>query len=250
MEPPSICAAVPEDRPFVLYLKPFAHLMRHGRVELGLMVPFGLLLTVGGLWMLGSGETTYESTRYGEIPAPLVNWGAIAVGLYLMVIYPIILARRSRGPVLAADTGGLFIRPNLEPKRALRLPWESIESITVRAQRGPNLCVKPVDPRVETPFELANSANRPRGGGASYGLKVAQKRRMRRLGTNISIPIGGATLSPDEILEQLHRLSAGRDGSGGQQRGYDAEHVDQHVHDDAEAEGPRADDERRQDQLQ
>jgi hypothetical protein len=193
-----------------MYLRPIAHLLRHARVELILGVSTGVLAAVGGFFLLGSGDSTVHSSRYGDLPTPLVGWGAVILGVYLVVVFPITIARRSRRAVLAADADGVFIRPNLDPKRALYLPWHSIESISVRAQRGPNLCVKPVDARVETPFELAHSADRVRGIGASYGQNVAQRRRLRRLGTNIAIPIGGSAVPQDEIIQQLRHLSAGR----------------------------------------
>jgi hypothetical protein len=198
---PPESASVPENLPFVLEVDPVRHLLRHGGAEFVLSLLVGAAMLGLGGWLLGVADPTVHSTRYGDVPTPWVAWASMGIGVYLLIGVPITIMSRGRGrPVLGADRQGLHLRPNLDPKRALYLPWAEIAWIAVRHHQGPQLCVKPVDSGVETAF-----AER----GGSLGARIARNRRLSRLGTTIAVPIGGAARDVDDVVAALRAWSAG-----------------------------------------
>lgn len=199
---PAILPAIPEELPFLVRLQPTAHVLRHLRLALAIFVPFGILMCVLGISLLTSGEETVHSDRYGDLPAPLMGWLLIALGLFCAA-GPAVesMLKAGKGPALGADRNGVYLRPHLDKKRALFLPWPQIVSIELRNHRGPNLCVKPHDARLEKAFKPKASG----GSAAGVGQRHAIQRQLNKLGTFISIPVGGAPLEPQEILRQITR---------------------------------------------
>jgi hypothetical protein len=207
---PTIQATVPEGLPFVLRLNPLRHLLSHGKIASVLYLVVGGLMLWGGGYLLGVSDPTVHSDRYGDIPTPLVAWGCLALGLFLLIYGPAEIAMQPRSrPVLAADRDGVFIRPGLDRKRALYLPWDEIDSVYVRRFRfGPYLCVKPKNPARDQEFALSKQVKV--GGSAALGQHIAQKVRWKRFQTNIIVPIGGAAETTAEILSALRYQAAGR----------------------------------------
>jgi hypothetical protein len=205
LSPPAILPAIPEGLPFLVRLKPTAHVLRHLRIQLAIFVPFGILLCVAGIYMLTSGEKTVHSDRYGDLPAPLMGWLAIALGIFCAVGMAVeSMLKAGKGPAVGADRNGVYIRPGLDKKRTVFLPWQHIESIEVRDYRGPNLVVKPFDARLEEEFAPKVSG----GAAARAGQRRAIQRQLKKLGTFITIPVGGAPLEPQEILRQITQWRA------------------------------------------
>jgi hypothetical protein len=97
--------------------------------------------------------------------------------------------------------------------RTLYLPWELIESASIRWWRGPHLCLKPKEATLEEMFSIANT-NPTRDYRARAGRAVRQRVMSNRLGTNISLPIGSAPQGPQGVLDTLQQWS------GGTLRGY------------------------------
>jgi hypothetical protein len=210
---PAILPAMPAGSPFTVKLRLLPYVLRHSRAQLLMFVPFGVLMIVGSVVLHNSGQTTVYVRKYGigEVPATPIVWGGIALGIWLL-IGPFVTAIRqlAAGPAIGVDKTGVYIRPSLDMKRTQFLPWDQIRTVSVRNMNGPNLCVCPVDSRVEDPFTVANSSTKTHFSGRSVGLMIAQHRRLKNLGTNIFVPIGGADKSPDEILDGLRQWSSGR----------------------------------------
>ncbi|MEV4415929.1 hypothetical protein [Catellatospora sp. NPDC049609] len=204
---PTLRQTIPAGLPLTVRLSgAWRHLLRHRRNEVVLIYLFALfILPVGGYLLLHSDETLHSS-RYGDMNSGLLGVGALLLGLGGAVSLPISAHRQLRHEPLAADAHGVYVRPNLDAKRVLHLPWEHIEAIYLRNWHGPQLCVKPRDARIEPQFNLAQRGDV----GARAGVAIAQKRRMKALGTNIHVPIGTAGQTPEELLAALRYQAAGR----------------------------------------
>ncbi len=204
---PTVRQTVPADLPFSVRLSgTWRHLLRPRRAETVMYYVFALVMVPAGVYFLLHSDETVHSSRYGDMNSGLLGIGAILLGVGGAVVLPITAARQLRPVPLAADAHGVYVRPNLDPKRVLHLPWEHIESIQVRSWHGPQLCVKPRDARIEPQFNLAQRGD----ASARAGVAVAQKRRMKKLGTNIHVPIGTSGQTPDELLAGLRYQAAGR----------------------------------------
>jgi hypothetical protein len=204
-EAPSIRLSFPAELPVRVRLSRWSYLLRHRRSDLGLSVVIGLGLLAGGVWLVTSPDQTVHSERYGDMDGHLVGWLSVAISLFLLIYSPVSAARLlGDGVVLGADRDGVYLRPNLVKGRVLFLPWAQVEQVSVRRWHGPQLVVRPRDPRLNKEFEIV------RRGSASVqaGAAIAQSRRMKRLGTNLHAPIGGH--DPAEILSALRYQAAGR----------------------------------------
>ena len=212
-----ILPAVPAGTPFTVSVRLIPHVLRNCRAQLVLATLTAALMTLGGVVLLTSGESTVYVRKYGigEVPAAPIVWLAFAVAL-VSLASPFFTAFRqlSAGPAIGADKDGVYVRPSLDPKRTLFLPWDEVRLIAVRRMNGPNLCVCPADPRVESPFTVANSAAKGHAPGRGWGLAAAQQRRTKNLGTNIFVPIGGADRPAAEIVDTLRQWSSGRVPAG------------------------------------
>lgn len=204
---PTLRQTVPSDLPFSVRLGgALRHLLTHRRAEAVMTLLVALFAIPGGVYLLLHSDETVHSSRYGDMNSGLLGGGLLLLGVGLAVALPITSARQLRPVPLAADAHGVYVRPNLDAKRVLHLPWEHIESIYVRSWHGPQLCVKPRDARIEPQFNLAQRGD----ASARAGVAVAQKRRMKKLGTNVHVPIGTAGQTPDELLAALRYQAAGR----------------------------------------
>ncbi|GAA1617622.1 hypothetical protein ACFQY4_03820 [Catellatospora bangladeshensis] len=204
---PTLRQTVPADLPFAVQPSgAWRHIISHRRGELVVLVLLALFMLPAGVYMLLHSGETVHSNRYGNMNSGLLGGGALLLVAGLGVSLPITAARQLRQVPLAADAHGVYVRPNLDPKRVLHLPWEHIESIYVRNWHGPQLCVKPRDARIEPQFNLAKQGD----ASARAGVAVAQKRRMKKLGTNVHVPIATAGQTPDELLAGLRYQAAGR----------------------------------------
>src|SRR5262247_3289048 len=117
---PAILPAVPAGSPFTVKLSLLPYILRHYRAQLLMFVPVGVLMIVGSILLHQSGESTVYVRKYGigEVPAPLVVWAGIALGVFL-VVSPFATAIRQLavGPAIGADKNGVYIRPSLDLKR-------------------------------------------------------------------------------------------------------------------------------------
>ncbi|WP_144121839.1 hypothetical protein [Catellatospora sichuanensis] len=204
---PTLRQIVPTDLPVTVRLSGVSrHVFTHRRGEVVLVVLVALmLLPAAGYLLMNPGETVH-SNRYGDMNGGLLGAGALLLAVGLAVALPVSVLRQQRQLQLAADAHGVYVRPFLDKARVLHLPWADVESIYVRQWHGPQLCVKPRDTRIEPQFNL----NQRGDAGNRAGAAVAQKRRMKKLGTNIHVPIAAAPGTPAELLAALRYQAGGR----------------------------------------
>jgi len=202
---PTIRSSAPAQLPVRVHLPLSAYLMGNRRSELVLSVITGGFLTVTGAVLLTGPAGTVHSERYGEVDGHLLGWSSLAIGLFLLAYLPFSVRRQlGDGFAAGADHHGVYLRPNLDKSRVLFLPWARIESVSVRRWHGPQLVIKPRDPAIDRQFDLV-----PRGRLQDRaGIALAQRRRIKRLGTNIHAPI--ARQDAARILSDLRYQAAGR----------------------------------------
>ncbi|MBV1849694.1 hypothetical protein [Catellatospora tritici] len=205
---PTLHKAIPAGLPFEVRLTSgWGHALRHRRAEIIMLYVFGLLCLVGAIIFITGPDETVHSNR-GDMNSHLIGWLTLIMAGFFLLSTPVSTWWLMRKPVLlAADAHGVFVRPNGDKERALHLPWATIETVAVRRWRGPQLIVKPRDPRIEDQFKLKQQA---RGMDQRAGVAIAQKLRLRKLGTNIHVPVGGVASSPQELLMALQYQAAGR----------------------------------------
>lgn len=192
----------PETLPYTVHVRLVPHLLKHCLAQLLVFVPVGLGMAVLGAMLAISGPETVYVKRFGvgEVPGPVVGWLCCALGLFVMIGFALGTVRQvNAGPALGATKDGVYLRPALDAKRHLFLRWDQIEGMRFGKLHGPNLCFPPVDKRLEEAFLIQ---------GSGSGVKVAQNRRWKNLGTNLFVPIGGASESPEQILNRLKEWQA------------------------------------------
>jgi hypothetical protein len=195
-----ILAEIPPDLPFLLRLKPWRHVWHHLRLPMAVFMPLGLTVVIIAAMAFKDAPTTSDSVT-------LVL--GVVFGLFMMFGLPLEAAWRvSRGPMLGADRSGVYLQPRTVRTRTLYLPWELIESVSIRRWRGPCLCLKPKKAGIDELFSIPNSS--PPTRGSSLGKMIAQERMWKKLGTNISLPVGGAPQGPQGVLDTLWQWSGGK----------------------------------------
>jgi hypothetical protein len=207
-----ILADIPRDLPFLLRLKPWRHVWHHLRLPMAVFTPLGLALVVLVVVSLSDPSTTSHSDTAGDVPTPWIGAMGLLFGIFMILGMPLEIAWRvSRGPVLGADRGGVYLQPRIVRTRTLYLPWELIESATIRRWRGPYLCLKPKKASLDELFSIANSSP-ALGSRNRAGKIIVQKLMLKRLGTNIVLPVGGAPEGPQGVLDTLRQWSGGKLG--------------------------------------
>jgi hypothetical protein len=207
-----ILADIPPDLPFLLRLKPWGYVWHHLRLPVAVFTPFGLAFLAFAVVEFNSDAKTVHTDRFGDLPTPLVGVILVAIGLFMIFGVPLEMARQvRRGPVLGADRHGVYLQPRMVRNRTLYLPWELIESASIRRWRGPYLCLKPKDAILEEMFSIANSSP-SRSYRVRAGRAAQQQLMLKRLGTNIALPVGGAPQGPQAVLDTLRHWSGGNLG--------------------------------------
>ncbi|GAA1409405.1 hypothetical protein [Catellatospora coxensis] len=204
---PTIRPLIPAGLPVTVQLSGAGrHLLAHRRGELTVLALLTLFLVPAGVYLLLHSAETVHNARYGDMNSGLLGGAVLVLVLGLLVWLPISVVRQLRPVQLAADAEGVYVRPFLDKARVLHLPWADIESVYVRHWHGPQLCVKPRDSRIEPQFNLVKQGD----AGSRAGVAVAQKRRMKKLETNIHVPIAAAPGTPADLLAALRYQAAGR----------------------------------------
>ncbi|GAB4049239.1 hypothetical protein GCM10028775_16860 [Catellatospora paridis] len=204
---PTLRQLIPAGLPVTVQLAgTWRHLLAHRRGELVLMILLALFMLPTGTYLLLHAQETVHSAKYGDVNSGMLGLGALVLVLGLLAWLPISAGRQLRPVQLAADADGVYVRPFLDKARVLHLPWADVESVYVRNWHGPQLCVKPRDARIEPQFNLAKQGNVENRAGTA----VAQRRRMKKLGTNIHVPVAAAPGTPAELLAALRYQAAGR----------------------------------------
>ncbi len=205
-----ILAGIPPDLPFLLRLNPWGYVWHHLRLTMAFLTPFGVGFLALAVVVFNNDAPTVHSERFGELPTPLVGVVLVALGLLMLLVVPLEMVRQvRRGPVLGADRDGVYLQPRMVRNRTLYLPWELIESASIRRWRGPHLCLKPKDATLDEMFSIENSTP-ARGSRDRAGKAVQQRRMWKSLGTNIVLPVGSAPQGPQGVLDALWHWSGGR----------------------------------------
>jgi hypothetical protein len=191
--------AAPANLPVTVRVKLLPYLFTARCIELGAIILVGLpMLALGIVLALASDPTLSSEDRRA-------GWflGAAAV---LMLAYLVIIGRRqvADGFSAGADHAGVYLRPNLDRKRVVFIPWSGVEGVRVGKWRGPQLVVKPRDTVVEGAFDLEVKGRWE----DRLNAEIAQHRRIKKLGTNIHAPIPGVDRA--ELLNNLRYQAAGR----------------------------------------
>lgn len=195
---PRVLTAAPANLPLVVRLSYLRYLFVSRMREMIMFGPFGLaMIGIGVALML----TTDESVQNNVV----IGIGGIAVGLFCVLATPFTAWRQLKdGFSIGADHTGAYLRPMMDKNRVVFVPWECVESISIRRWMGPQLVVKPRDAVVESQFALVARGTVE----ARAGTAIAQKRRTARLGSNIHAPIPG--VDREELLNNLRYQSGGR----------------------------------------
>lgn len=197
-----VLASAPPTLPVAIRLSVMRYVLGSRRKESVVNIIFGVLFVALGLFMaFASDETAGGDAR----ELHLGGWLMVAGGIVVLGYLPVLAARQLKdGFSVGADASGIFLRPNMDKNRVLFLPWSAVEVVRVARWRGPQLVVRPHDKRLEPGFAMELKGrweNR-------LGTEIAQRLRIRRLGTNIHAPIPG--VDTVQLLNDLRYQAAGR----------------------------------------
>lgn len=118
----------------------------------------------------------------------------------------VVKAWRSRGPVLAADADGLWLRPEEESRVSAWLPWYMIESVVIQRFLGFRLlCVVPRDRSYESWFANPMALRTKDSRLGQWIIRV-----LRAPPGAISAVVSATSVRPSEMAERLRELAGGR----------------------------------------
>jgi hypothetical protein len=203
--PVRVLASAPSALPVAVRLTLLRYIFGSRLKEAVVNILFALVVLAAGSYLVATADQTLHSRRYGDMDGHLVGWACIAIGVFVLGYLPFAAARQLKdGFSAGADASGVYLRPNLDKNRVLFLPWSAVETVRVATWRGPQLVVKPRDHLLEAPFELVRKGRCEE----QLGTEIAQKRRLKRLGTNIHAPVPG--VDRIQLLNDLRYQAAGR----------------------------------------
>lgn len=187
--PPELVKRIPDDQPLVLRSRFSRFFFVFGAIYLGL--PLAILLGVSMVLFAVAG------IGFGDLSLiMLVAYGALVLfGLTQMAI--LISIGMAGGPVLAANTEGLWIRARKWPARSVYLPWPMIARIYPRRWLWDQaICVVGLDPRA--------------GSQAGVFARLDMAMQNALLGSRLTASTFYSARRADDVLMELHRLSGGR----------------------------------------
>jgi hypothetical protein len=188
-EPPELVKRIPDKQPLVLKSRFSRFLTVFGALYLG--IPLAILLGVSMLLFAVTG------IGFGDLSLiMLVAYGALVLfGLTQMAL--LISIGMAGGPVLAANTDGLWIRVRKWPARSVYLPWSMITRIYPRRWLWDRaICVVALDPRV--------------GSQAGVFARIDMAMQKALVGSRLTASTYYSGCRADDVLMELHRLSGGR----------------------------------------
>lgn len=140
---PRVVQRMPDDAPLVLHLRVSRLLAFFGSLYLGIPA---VVLAI----FLGWVASTIPSDRSSAVLPPIITYGVVLVlllgGFQLFVM---IVAATGKGPHFAADRHGLWVQARRGRTRSVFLPWDAVDRIFVRRNRGvfwQLVCVRSVVP--------------------------------------------------------------------------------------------------------
>lgn len=166
---------MPEDAPFEV---------RNSRRRMTIQLGAGAVVVVMGLLMISF------TALFGVVVA--------ASGLGIAVLS--ILSLRITGPLMAADSTGVWVQAFEGPKGVRHFPWEGLDSLYVKevSRRPPfrMLCVLPQD--LETLM------------AAEPQHEATMRKSVKLVGAPYSVNLVAASMADEDALGPLERLAAGR----------------------------------------
>lgn len=179
---------IPADQPLVLRHRASRFLAVYAGIYLGIPLAIFLGLFLLLLAVLGG--------DIGEILPILAVPGAIIVVIGLLQLGTILGFGMAGGPVLAAGPDGLWIRARKWPAKSVFLPWPAIARIYPRRWLWDRaICVLPHDPRV--------------GSNAGAWARLDMGLQKTLFGSRLTASTFYSGRRADDVLAELHRLSAG-----------------------------------------
>jgi len=202
---PRVLTSVPAGLAVAVRLSFSRYLFTSRRAEVVLFLVAGLGMIAGGVMLLREPDQMVHSDGYGDMDGHLLGWVSVALAVIVLGYLTVSPRRRfGDGFAVGADHTGVYLRPNLDRTRVAFIPWAGVEGVRVRKWHGPQLVVKPHDRVIEGIFELQAKSRWEDPAGKA----IAQRRRIKRLGSNIHVPIPG--VDRGELLNNLRYQAAGR----------------------------------------
>lgn len=186
---PELVKRIPDQQPLVLKSRFGRFFAVFGTLFLGF--PFVVVLGVSVLLFAVTG------IGFGDLSLiVLAGYGFLAFfGLLQMAI--LMSMGLAGGPVLAANTEGLWIRARKWPARSVYLPWPMVARIYPRRWLWDHaICVVALDPRA--------------GSQAGVFARIDMAMQNALLGSRLTASTFYSGRRADDVLMELHRLSGGR----------------------------------------
>ena len=189
VEPPELVKRIPDDQPLVLK-------SRFGRFVLVFGAFFlGIPLVV----LLGAAVVLFAVTGIGFADLALIiaaAYGFLAL-FGLLQVAMLTGIGMAGGPVLAANTEGLWIRARKWPAKSVYLPWPMVARIYPRRWLWDRaICVVALDPRA--------------GSRAGVFARIDMAMQNALLGSRLTASTFYSGCRADDVLMELHRLAGGR----------------------------------------
>jgi hypothetical protein len=202
---PRVLTSAPANLPVAVRISFARYVFTARRAEAILTIVMGLFMIGVGVGLIVEPDQTIHSERYGDMDGHFVGWAGLVFGAFLFGMLTVSAKRKLKdGFAAGADHTGAYIRPNLDRTRVVFIPWAGVAGVRVAKWHGPQLVVQPRDRVIESAFELEIKGQWE----ARAGARMAQRRRMTKLGTNIHAPIPGVDVA--ELLNNLRYYAAGR----------------------------------------
>lgn len=186
---PELVRRIPDDQPLVLGHRAGRFLAVFGPLYVGVpLVLFAGLYTM----LLSSPHTDLDDIGWlGFLPGTIMVVGGL-VQLGIMLGFGL-----QGGPVLAANTDGLWVRARKWPARSVFLPWPAVAHVYARRWLWDRpICVLAHDIRAGT------------DAGAWARLDMGTQKAM--FGSRLTASTFYSGRRADDVLAELHHLSGGR----------------------------------------
>src|SRR5215468_5224060 len=145
---PRVLTSVRPDLPLEIHISAVQYLLVSLVREMILAVILGGFLVPAGLYLALARPDVDDAVPVGLAGA--------ALGLFFLAAVPVAALRQLKdGFSVGADHTGVYLRPFVDPRRVVFVPWEGVEGIYLGRWRGPQLVIKPWDASIERQFVLA-----------------------------------------------------------------------------------------------
>ncbi|GAA1034877.1 hypothetical protein GCM10009557_40860 [Virgisporangium ochraceum] len=186
---PELVDRIPDDQPLVLRHRASRFLAVFGSLYVGL--PLSLFLCMYTAFFTMLDQDLDDIGWLGFMPGAIV----VAGGLFQLGI--MLVAGLSGGPVLAANTDGVWVRARKWPARSVFLPWPAVAHVYARRWLWDRpVCVLAHDTRA--------------GADAGVWARIDMGAQKAMFGSRLTASTFYCGRRADDVLAELHRLSGGR----------------------------------------